>query len=80
MTTIKEIKTIKIELADDGTFRVIYNGIEDDLELNIPFENYRQAARTLTRIAIEMWARMDATMNKNDGNNERTSTSNTRRN
>lgn len=70
MTTINEIKTIKIELADDGTFRVIYNGIEDDLEFKIPFENYRQAARTLTRIAMEMWARMDATMNKNDDNNE----------
>lgn len=71
MTTINEIKTIKIELADDGIFHIIYNGIEDDdLECKIPFENYRQVARILTRVAMEMWARMDATMNEKEEEDE----------
>lgn len=66
MQTITEIKTIHIELIDGNAFKVIYNGVEDDLEFRIPFENYRHAARTLTRMAMEMWERMDTTMNNNE--------------
>lgn len=64
MKTIKEIKNIKIELLDDSRFKAIFNGIEDATELNVPFENYRQAARALTRLAMEMWAMMDNTLNE----------------
>jgi hypothetical protein len=64
MKTIKEIKTIEIELLDDSRFKVIFNGIDDAAKLNVLSESYRQAARALTRLAMEMWAKRDAILDE----------------
>jgi len=66
MKTIKEIKTIEIELLDDSRFKVIFNGIDDTARLNVLSESYRQAARALSRLAMEMWAMRDAKLDEKE--------------
>jgi len=66
MKTIKEIKTIEIELLDDSRFKVIFNGIDDTARLNVLSESYHQAARALSRLAMEMWATRDAILDEKE--------------
>lgn len=68
METIKEIKTIHLELlpnVDNGYSVSINGGGPGEVEYKVPADNYRQWARIFTRIAMEMWANMDATLAEN---------------
>lgn len=65
METIKEIKTIHLELEEDGKYRISINGGgNNEVKFKVPADNYRQWARIFSRIAMEMWASMDATLNQ----------------
>lgn len=65
METITEIKTIELELLPDTAYTVKINGGGDErVEYKVPTDNYRQWARIFTRLAMEMWANMDAAMSK----------------
>ena len=65
METITEIKTIELELLPNNAYNIKINGGGDGfVEYKVPGDNYRQWARVFTRIAMEMWAKMDATLLK----------------
>lgn len=67
METIKEIKTIHLELVEDGKYNFSINGGgSNEVEFKVPADNYRQWARIFTRMALEMWASMDATLNQKE--------------
>lgn len=67
METIGEIKKIEINLLPDNAYSFrINDGGTEEVEWKVPAENYRQWARVFTRMAMEMWARMDETMLKED--------------
>lgn len=67
METIKEIKTIHLELVEDGKYSVSINGGgPNEGKIKVPADNYRQWARIFTRLAMEMWASMDATLNREE--------------
>lgn len=67
METIKEIKTIHLELEGDGKYSVSINGGgPNEVKFKVPADNYRQWARIFTRIAMEMWANMDAALNQEE--------------
>lgn len=69
METIKEIKTIHLELlpdVDNGYSIAINGGGPNKVEFKVPANNYRQWARIFTRLAMEMWANMDATLLKEE--------------
>lgn len=64
---ITEIKTIKLELNTDSSYKISINGGGlRRVGYNIPADNYRQWARIFTRIAMEMWANVDATLNQKE--------------
>lgn len=60
MARIEEIKTmdIHIEFEGDGRFRYNFNN-DEGIEAEIPLEQVRIIARTLSRIAVEMWGFVD---------------------
>ncbi len=63
--TITEIKTIKLDLNTDGSYNISVNGGgRRKVNYNVPADNYRQWARIFTRMAMEMWASMDAQIEK----------------
>ncbi len=67
METITEIKTIHLELlpdVDNGYSVSINGGGHGKVEFKVHADNYRQWARIFTRMAMEMWANMDATILK----------------
>lgn len=61
MKRIKEIKSmdVHIEFAKDGRFGYSFNSekIEEDVE--IPLDQLKVIARTLSRIAVETWCYID---------------------
>lgn len=65
METITEIKKIELELLPNGVYTVKINGVGGSgIDYKVPADNYRQWARVFSRLAMEMWASMDATMLK----------------
>lgn len=69
MKTIKEIKTIHLELlpdVDNGYSVSINGGVTNEVEYKVPADNYRQWARIFTRMAMQMWANMDAQIQKDE--------------
>lgn len=66
-TIINKIRTITIQLQDDGKGYIAYfNGIipEDKIyELLLAEDNARHAARALTREANKFWEQFDETLN-----------------
>jgi hypothetical protein len=65
--TIKEIKTIHLELLPDNGYSISINGGgTNEVEYRVPADNYHQWARIFTRLAMEMWANMDATLNQKE--------------
>ena len=63
--TITEIKTIKLELQTDNSYKISINGGgRRKVGYNVSADNYRQQARIFTRMAMEMWASMDAAIRK----------------
>ena len=65
MNTITEIKTIKLELQTDDSYKISINGGgRRKVGYNVPADNYRQWARIFTRMAMEMWASMDERIQK----------------
>lgn len=67
METIKEIKTIHLELEEDGKYNISINGGgTNEVEFKVPADNYRQWARIFTRLAMEMWASIDATLSQEE--------------
>lgn len=66
METVKEIKTIYLELEEDSKYRFSINGGgPNEVKFKVPADNYRQWARIFTRMAMEMWANVDATLAEN---------------
>lgn len=69
-TIIDKIKTITIQLQDDGKgYTVCFNGIvpEDKMyELHLAEDNARHAARALTREANKFWEQFDETLNQEE--------------
>lgn len=66
METVTEIKTIHLELQEEGKYSIAINeGGTNEVEFKVPADNYRQWARIFTRMAMEMWASVDATLAEN---------------
>lgn len=59
MKTIKEIKKITIELHPEGKYIMYFNDIKEDAQVEIPEDNLRQAARSATRVAEQIWDMWD---------------------
>lgn len=69
METITEIRKIELELLSkpEGAYSVKINGGgEGTYEYKVPAKNYRQWARVFTRLAMEMWANVDAKISKKE--------------
>lgn len=67
METIKEIKTIHLELKEEGKYSISINGGgPNEVEFKVPADNYRQWARIFMRMAMEMWANMDAALSQEE--------------
>jgi len=59
MKTIKEIKKITIELRPEGKYIMYFNDLKEDAQIEIPEDNLRQAARSATRVAEQIWDMWD---------------------
>lgn len=61
MKKITELESvdIHIEFADDGKFGFCINAEPITEDITISVDNLRIMARTLTRMAMEMWAEVD---------------------
>ena len=62
-TTVTEIKSIRLDILNNERFTVTFNSIDKATVLNVPVENLKVVARSLTRVAMEMWGRLDAEQN-----------------
>lgn len=63
MKTIEEIKSmdVHIEFSKDGRFYFYFNNEELEDGVEIPLDKLKVIARTLSRIAVEMWCCIDKT-------------------
>ena len=66
METVTEINKIEIILENNGFLFKINDGGSGEVDFKVPADNYRQWARVFTRMAMEMWARVDAVEGKKE--------------